>query len=88
MSHELALQKALVAHLSADATLTALLGGRVWDAAPAEAALPHLLIGRSESRPVNADGGGIEQALTLTGVSKFRGAEEAKAVLAAVGPSM
>lgn len=84
MSHELALQKALIAWLKGDATLDALLGGRVWDAEPAEADLPCLLIGRSESRPMRADGGGMEQVLTLTGVSRFRGAEEAKAVLAAV----
>lgn len=86
MRHELALQKALIAHLGADAGLGALLGSppRIWDAPPAHPGLPHLLIGRSESRPVEADGGGIEQALTLRVVSAFRGVEEAKAVLAAL----
>ena len=85
-AHELALQKALLGHLKTDAALQALLGepARIWDAAPKDAAFPHLLIGRCESRPVGADGGGIEQALTLTVVSRFRGTEEAKAVLAAV----
>ena len=85
-AHELALQKALIAHLKADAAVTALLGepARIWDAAPKDAAFPHLLIGRCESRPVGADGGGVEQAVTLTVVSRFRGTEEAKAVLAAV----
>jgi len=85
-AHELALQKALIAHLKADAAVQALLGepARVWDVAPADPAFPHLLIGRCESRPVAADGGGAEQALTLTVVSRFRGTEEAKAVLAAV----
>ena len=85
-AHELALQKALIAHLKADAAVQALLGepARVWDVAPADPAFPHLLIGRCESRPVAADGGGVEQALTLTVVSRFRGTEEAKAVLAAV----
>ena len=85
-AHELALQKALIAHLKADAAVQALLGepARIWDAAPKDAAFPHLLIGRCESRPVGADGGGVEQALTLTIVSRFRGTEEAKAVLAAV----
>jgi hypothetical protein len=33
---------------------------------------------------VNADGGGVEQRLTLTGVSRFAGSEEAKATAAAV----
>lgn len=84
MSHELALQKALIAHLKADATLDVLLGGRVWDQPPEEPEWPYLLVGRSESRPLGADGGGMEHVLTLTCVSRFRGTEEARAVLAAV----
>jgi hypothetical protein len=90
MSHELALQKALIAHLGADAALAALLGQppRIWDAPPRNPTLPYLLTGRSESRPVAADGGGMEHALTLTVVSDFRGTEEAKAVLAAVRLSL
>jgi hypothetical protein len=90
MSHELALQKALIAHLAADAGVRALLGdpARIWDAAPAGPNCPYLLIGRSESRPVGADGGGVEHALTLTVVSRFRGTEEAKAVLAALRLSL
>jgi hypothetical protein len=85
-AHELALQKALIAHLKGDAAVQALLGAqaRIWDAPPDQPTFPHLLIGRSESRPVRADGGGIEHALTLTVVSRFHGAEEAKAILAAV----
>ena len=90
MNHELALQKALIAHLSADVGVGALLGEppRIWDAPPARPGFPYLLIGRSESRPVAADGGGVEHALTLTVVSRFRGTEEAKAVLAAVRLSL
>jgi len=90
MSHELALQKALIAHLGGDAGLAGLLGepARIWDAPPKNPAFPYLLIGRSESRPVAADGGGVEHALTLTVVSSFRGTEEAKAVLAALRVSL
>lgn len=86
MTHELALQKALIGHLGGDPGVRALLGEppRIWDAPPDEPTCPYLLTGRSESRPVQADGGGVEHALTLTVVSRFRGAEEAKAVLAAV----
>ena len=84
MSHELALQKALIVHLKHDPATSALLGGRMWDAPPPEPTYPHLLIGRSESRPVAADSGGIEHLLTLTIVSRFQGAEEAKAALASV----
>ena len=84
--HEAALQKALIAHLRADAALRALLGdpARVWDAAPRGAGYPHLLIGRSESRPVEADGCGVEHVLTLRCASRFEGTEEAKAICAAV----
>ena len=86
IGHEAALQKALFAHLRADATLQALLGdpARIRDGAGDELDLPHLLIGRSESRPVGADGGDVEHRLTLTAVSRFRGSEEARAVAAAV----
>lgn len=83
MSHELALQKALIARLRADSGVTAVLGDRVWDAAPESPGYPHLVIARSECRPA-PDGGGFEHALTLKAVSRFRGAEEAKAVVAAV----
>lgn len=84
IDHESALQKAVLAALKGDAAVDALLGGRVFDQAPEGAGLPHLLIGQCESRPLAADGGGIEQVLTLTGVSRFAGSEEAKAVAAAV----
>lgn len=89
-AHELALQKALIAHLKADAAVQALLGepARIWDSPPADTAFPHLLIGRCESRPVAADGGGVEQALTLTVVSRFRGTEEAKAVRSALNEAV
>lgn len=82
--HESALQKAVLAALKGDAAVQALLGGRVWDHPPEGPDFPHLVIGRCESRPVAADGGGVEQRLTLTGVSRFAGSEEAKAVSAAV----
>lgn len=83
-AHEAGLIKAVIARLKADAGVGALLAGRVWDEAPMDAALPHLRIGRGESRPVGADGCGVEQALTLTAVSGFGGAEEARAILSAV----
>lgn len=88
--HESALQKALIAHLRADAALRALLGdpARIWDEAPREAAHPHLLIGRSASRPVAADGCGVEHSLTLRCASRFGGTEEAKAICAAVRASV
>ena len=84
--HETALQTALIAWLKDDVALRALLGdpARIWDEAPEGAGYPRLTLGRSESRPVGADGCGIEHRLTLTCASTFRGTEEAKAVVAAV----
>lgn len=82
--HELALAKAVLARLKADPGVAALVDGRVWAAAPTEPGFPHLLLSRAESRPMRAEGCGVEHGLTLTCVSRFRGSEEAKAVLAAV----
>ena len=82
--HESALQAALIAFLAADPSLSALLDGRVWDAPPREAGFPHLLVGRSASRPVGADGCGLEHRLSLTVVSRFHGTEEVRAIVAAV----
>ena len=82
--HEGALQKAMLAALKADPALSALVQGRVFDQPGPDAACPYLALGRCESRPVAADGGGVEQRLTLTGVSRFDGSEEAKAMAAAV----
>jgi hypothetical protein len=84
--HESALLKALIAHLRADTTIRALLGdtARVWDAPPRDMRWPWLAVGRSESRPVAAEGCGVEHTLSLRCASRFSGTEEAKAVLAAV----
>ena len=84
--HGNALVKAIIGWLAGDAGLAGLLGQpmRVWDQPPEGSAFPHLLIGRSESRDVAADGCGVEHLMTLTCVSKVAGAEEARAVVAAV----
>ena len=81
-----ALLKALIAWLRDDGAIKALLGepARIWDQPPEGSGFPHLRIGRSESRPVGADGCGIEHSLTLSCVSRFAGTEEARAVCAAV----
>ncbi len=84
--HGAALHSALVAHLRADAGVQARLGdpARVWDAVPSKAVFPHLLIERSESRAVPADGCGVEHRLTLRVASTFGGVPEVQAVVAAV----
>lgn len=83
---ERALQKALIDTLRADAGVKAILGdpARIHDQPPEQPGWPHLLIGRSESRPYEADSPATEHILTLTSRSRFNGTEEAKAVNAAV----
>ena len=87
MSPDLALHRALLDHLRADAGLIALLGDppRIHDAPPAQPVWPMVVFGRAETRPWGGlDGEGLEHALTLTCLSRFDGAEEAKAVVAAL----
>ncbi len=86
VDHAAALHAALVAHLREDAGVRTHLGdpARVWDEVPRKAVYPHLLIGRSEERPVPADGCGIEHRLTLRVAATFGGVTEVQAVVAAV----
>ncbi len=84
INHEAALQAALIARLRGDDALDALVSGRVWDGEPAKRVFPYVTATRVQSRPVRADGGGMEQVLTLTGHSRFEGLEEARAICAAI----
>lgn len=83
---ERALQVAMIARLRAEPALQAVLGAvpRVWDQPPEEPVYPYVLFTRAETRPVNAEDAGYEHRLTLTVVSRYGGAEEAKAVLGLV----
>ena len=84
-----ALQAAVLTRLRADASLTALLAGRIYDEPPASPLYPYVTLGRAETRPWGGvDGEGVEHAITLTCVSRFGGAEEAKAVVAALRASL
>ena len=84
INHEAALQAALIARLRGDDALDALVAGRIWDGEPAKRMFPYVTVSRVESRPVRADGGGVEQVLTLTGHSRFEGLEETRAISAAI----
>jgi hypothetical protein len=87
LSPDLALQGAVFAHLSADATLPALIGTppRVYDQTPDDPIYPFVQMGQVTTRPWGGLlGDGIEHVFTMTCVSRFGGAEEAKAVMAAV----
>lgn len=87
MSLDLALHKALFDHLRADADLAVLLGDppRVHDETPAQPVWPLVVFGRAETRPWGGlDAEGLEHALTLAALSRFDGAEEARAIVAAL----
>jgi len=82
-----ALQGAVLTRLVTDATLPALIGvpPRVYDQPPDDPVYPFVQIGAVTTRPWGGLlGDGIEHVFTLTAVSRFGGAEEAKAVMAAV----
>ena len=81
---EQALCAAVTARLKADAGLQALIGGRVYDEAPAQPTHPYATVGRVQGRPLPADGGAQEHLLTLTCVSRYGGKPEARAVVAAM----
>ena len=84
INHEAALQAALIARLRGDDALDALVAGRIWDGEPSKRVFPYVTVSRVQSSPVRADGGGMEQVLTLTGHSRFEGLEEARAISAAI----
>ena len=86
MSSSLALQQAIFAVLTTDATLTTLLGGpRVHDGAPRGAAFPYVTFG--QSRLIDWSTGteaGDEHAVTLHAWSRTPGKKETLAILAAI----
>ena len=75
----LALRRAILARLSADAPLTAMLGGaRVYDEAPPGAPAPRIAFSDAQSRDWSAQSShGAEQFLVLSVWSGARGTREA-----------
>lgn len=77
------LQGALMAFLRAQDSLNVWLGTppRVWDQPPAEVMYPYVTFGRGQMQEVGGNDGEVhEQSLSLMCVSRFGGAEEARAV--------
>jgi len=84
VDHEAGLRAALLDRLRADEGVQAKLAGRVWDEPPPVPAWPYLSLGRCESRPVPAEGCGVEHRLTLNLVCRHGGGEAARQIVAAV----
>ena len=85
-SASVALRTAIVAALSADAPLTALLGGaKIYDQPPASAAFPYVTVGETRIADYSTgDGPGEEHTLTLHGWSRQGGHKEAHAIAGAL----
>jgi hypothetical protein len=81
-----ALQQAIVAGLSDDATLSGLLGGaRVWDAVPARAQFPYITFAQTSERDWSTGSeDGSEHIITLHVWSRGAGRREALAIMARV----
>lgn len=87
MSASFAVQAALVEAVRADAEVGAVLGDpvRFYDFPPADVVFPFALLERAEARPWGgAPEGAEEHTLTLRVYSRYGGAKECKAVLAAL----
>ncbi len=81
----LALQKALVAALKADAPLTAIVAGRIWDQPPAAPAYPYVTLGEDQVLPDRGDCyEGSDVTLTLHAWSNATGFPEVKRIVAAI----
>lgn len=83
------LQKAIHASLVGDASLSSLIGGRVFDRPPQDAAFPFVTLGDTEVEP---DGAGSEGAaihrLALSVWSRARGRREVKEIMRVINAAL
>ncbi len=85
MNADLALQRAIYAHLAGDAALDALVAGRIYDSVPGEAAFPYVTLGDALVTAFDTgDTCGAEHRLALNVWSRAGGRSEAKAILGAL----
>eukprot|EP00435_Cladocopium_sp_Y103_P076951 s1_g690.t1 len=77
------LQKAVHASLVADAAISGLVGGRVFDRPPQDAAFPFVTLGDTEVVPDGAGSGGVHQII-LSVWSRAPGRRETKDIMSAV----
>jgi len=81
-----ALQRAVYQKLSSAAALKTYLGdpARIYDAAPADANIPYILIGESKASDWKGVDGGVEHELRLHVFSRYAGRREIKDIMSAV----
>ena len=80
MSAALALRRAVQARLAADAELTALVGGRIYDRVPDRARAPYVTHGEIETLPIDGEGA-AEHLFALEVWSRARGGTEVLRIL-------
>jgi hypothetical protein len=82
----LSLQRAIYAHLKADAALKAEIGdpARLFDDPPAGAAFPYVTLGEAKTRGVAGVDGALEHDVRLHVFSKYAGRAEVKRIMGAV----
>ncbi len=79
------LQQAVHAALVADATLSALVSGRIYDRPPQDVAFPYLTLGDTEVSPVGSgDTVASVHVLTIAVWSRANGRREAKEIMSAL----
>ena len=81
----LSLQRAIYAHLLADAGVKALIGdpARVYDDPPVGAVFPYLTLGEAKTRTLAGVEGGVEHDIRLYAFSKYAGRLEIKQIMGA-----
>jgi hypothetical protein len=86
---DLALQRAIYAHLLLDAPLQALVGARIYDAVPGDAGFPYVTLGDALVTAFDTDEArGAEHRLTFNAWSRAGGRSEAKAILGALNGAL
>ena len=86
---DLALQRAIYAHLMVDAPLNALVGARIYDAVPGDAGFPYVTLGDAVVTAFDTDEArGAEHRLTFNSWSRAGGRTEAKSILGALNAAL
>jgi hypothetical protein len=85
----LELQRAIVGRLKADATLTAIIAGRVYDQPPKGPQFPYVTLGDDQTVPDRGQGyDGSDVSLTIHTWSRAQGFPETKRMLEAIRASL
>ena len=85
----LELQKAIVARLKADSSITTLVSSRVYDQPPTDPSFPYITVGEDQTLPDAGDSyDGSEVNLTLHAWSRAMGFPEVKRIIDAVRASL